>query len=113
MSLSTLPRLAGLLCLLSVSAHAQGPRDVIYVDQNAAPGGDGTSWELAYNHLGDALDNYYLDFQIWVAEGVYRPDQGAQRTPGRKTQSACIARAARRKRAGAARWSCCPCCPNR
>ncbi|MDD5326714.1 MAG: choice-of-anchor Q domain-containing protein [Phycisphaerae bacterium] len=50
------------------------PVDVIYVDADASPGGDGSSWENAFIYLQDALDAADEGFQIWVAEGVYKPD---------------------------------------
>jgi len=56
--------------------------DVIYVDADASPGGDGTSWEDAYKYLQDALAVAGGDDQIWVAEGTYKPDQGGRETPG-------------------------------
>jgi hypothetical protein len=57
-------------------------RSVIYVDAGASVVGadDGTSWADAYFHLQDALDdaNSYsgvVTCEIWVAEGVYYPDE--------------------------------------
>jgi predicted outer membrane repeat protein len=47
---------------------------VVYVNQAAAPGGDGNSWGTAYKYLYDALGS---NREIWVAEGVYYPDQSA------------------------------------
>ncbi len=46
------------------------------MDSDAAPGGDGTSWDTAYRFLRDALDeaaNIVALNEIRVAEGVYRP----------------------------------------
>jgi len=48
---------------------------VIYVDDNAPPGGAGTSWETAYTHLQDGLSNAESHDVIRVAGGIYRPDQ--------------------------------------
>lgn len=52
--------------------------DIRYVDVSG-PNGVGTSWATAYKHLQDALyDAYNIDpniTEIWVAEGVYRPDE--------------------------------------
>lgn len=54
--------------------------EVIYVDADAPPGGDGMSWETAFSDLHDALSladelgDEYL--QVWVAAGTYKPDRG-------------------------------------
>jgi flagellar hook assembly protein FlgD len=46
-----------------------------YVDCDASSGGDGKSWDSAFNDLQDALDEPNLAFgdEIWVAEGTYEP----------------------------------------
>lgn len=57
----------------------------IYVDANAATGGDGTTWGTAYKYLQDALYKPPVSGdEIWVAEGTYKPDQdeGSNVTPG-------------------------------
>ncbi len=54
---------------------------ILRVDGGAPPGGDGSTWELAYADLLDALDAAAASGgvvrEIWVAEGVYRPDRGS------------------------------------
>jgi hypothetical protein len=50
---------------------------VIYVNAAASGAGDGTGWPDAYPYLQDALAAAESGDEIWVAEGVYRPDQGA------------------------------------
>ncbi len=50
-----------------------------YVDADANGANDGTSWADAYNYLQDALG---YGNEIWVAEGIYKPDQGFGITPG-------------------------------
>ncbi|MEF8811312.1 MAG: right-handed parallel beta-helix repeat-containing protein, partial [Bacteroidales bacterium] len=52
-----------------------------YVDKDATGSNDGSSWDNAYNKLQDALShpNKYK-VPIWVAEGVYYPDEGAGQT---------------------------------
>ena len=58
---------------------------VIYVDDDAAGAGDGTSWADAYVFLQDALaDANEADkpVEIKVAQGIYKPDQGAAIMPG-------------------------------
>jgi hypothetical protein len=51
---------------------------IIYVDIDNTPGAgpplDGTSWQLAFQHLQTALFYANPGDQIWVAEGVYYPD---------------------------------------
>jgi hypothetical protein len=52
---------------------------VIYADDDAPTGGDGTSWTTAYRFLQDALTNPEASgeaVEVRVAQGTYRPDQG-------------------------------------
>jgi predicted outer membrane repeat protein len=70
--------LVGLLISLSTPvAHAQGIR---YVDDDAAPGGDGLGWTTAYHDLQDALDEARLSAglisEIRIGGGTYLPDRG-------------------------------------
>jgi hypothetical protein len=58
---------------------------VLYVDDDAPGANDGSSWENAYNFLQDALtaaDTLPRPVEIRVAQGTYKPDQGAGITPG-------------------------------
>jgi len=54
---------------------------ILFVDDDAPPGGDGFSWATAFNDLQDALGTAAgapsQIQQIWVAAGVYRPDRGS------------------------------------
>lgn len=52
-----------------------GFADIIYVRSAAPPGGTGASWASAYSHLQNALAAAQAGDQIWVAEGIYRPDE--------------------------------------
>ncbi len=52
-----------------------------YVDDDAPTGQNGSSWQLAHKYLQDALAAVQPGDQIWVAEGTYKPDQGASATP--------------------------------
>jgi len=63
------------------TAHAK----IIYVDDDAPGANDGSSWADAYNFLQDALAIAQSGDEIRVAQGNYRPDQGAGITPGDKT----------------------------
>jgi probable HAF family extracellular repeat protein/predicted outer membrane repeat protein len=61
------------------------PPRKIYVDDDAAGANDGSSWDNAYNYLQDALtdaNSSTVPVEIFVAQGVYKPDQGAGITPG-------------------------------
>ncbi|MBN2131020.1 MAG: right-handed parallel beta-helix repeat-containing protein [Sedimentisphaerales bacterium] len=69
-------------CALSVEAR------IIYVDDNAPPGGEGSSWATAYAYLQDALadaDTAEKSVEIRVAQGVYTADRGANQVPGDRT----------------------------
>jgi predicted outer membrane repeat protein len=53
--------------------------NIIYVDAEAAAGGNGMSWATAFRDLQDALSaaaSNATSTEIWVAEGTYRPDRG-------------------------------------
>ena len=50
--------------------------DIVYVDANAADGGDGSNWAQAYTHVQDALLYAASGDEIWVAAGEYYPDYG-------------------------------------
>lgn len=60
-----------LLWLAPPSVAAQ----TIYVDDDAFVRGNGQSWVTAYKYLQDALDNAGSGDKIWVAKGVYKPDE--------------------------------------
>lgn len=47
-----------------------------YVDADAEPNGDGLSWESAFQHIQCALNEAVSGDEVWVAEGIYYPDEG-------------------------------------
>ncbi len=59
---------------------------VLFVDDAAPPGGDGTSWVTAFRFLQDALavagDSVNGITEIRVAQGLYRPDRDEASPPG-------------------------------
>ena len=65
-----------LLCLFALLLGHGLRAKVIYVDDNASEGGDGSSWATAHKYLQDALAVAEYGDEIWVAEGTYKPDQG-------------------------------------
>ena len=64
--------------------RAAGP--ICYVKADATGTGSGTDWANAYTTLQDALaDNACIE--IWVAAGVYYPDEGAGQTNDDRTST--------------------------
>jgi len=47
--------------------------NIIYVDDDADSGGDGTGWDEAFDNLQDALAVTWPCDEVWVAEGIYEP----------------------------------------
>ena len=45
----------------------------IFVDASAPGGGDGTTWEMAYDELQDALARAVPGDAVWVAAATYTP----------------------------------------
>ena len=66
---------------------------VLCVDADANPTGtpDGLSWTNAFTNVQDALDVTHTysatNYEIWVAEGVYRPDEGTGTIADNETMS--------------------------
>ncbi len=52
---------------------------ILYVDADRAVSGDGSSWGTAFKYLQDAL-RVAPPCEIWVAEGLYYPDEGLEQT---------------------------------
>jgi hypothetical protein len=60
------------LAALGVSASSAFG-EVFHVDDDADPGGNGTSWGTAFKYLQDALAEASSGDTIWVAQGTYKP----------------------------------------
>ena len=71
------------------AAQQDSPSSILYVDDDAPPGGDGLSWETAFRFLQDALAVANAPgsevAEVRVAQGMYKPDQSASQTPGDQT----------------------------
>ncbi|MEA3376525.1 MAG: right-handed parallel beta-helix repeat-containing protein [Chloroflexota bacterium] len=65
--------LMGGTALLIPRQTARANPGFIYVDADAGPGGDGSSWGDAYTDLQEGLKVARPGDEIWVAEGVYYP----------------------------------------
>jgi hypothetical protein len=57
-------------------------KKIRYVDADATGDNDGSSWEDAFNYLKDALSAARLGDEIWVAQGIYKPDQDTDNPTG-------------------------------
>jgi len=60
---------------------------IIYVDSNASGANNGSSWVDAFKYLQDGLTVAFESDEIWVAEGIYKPDQGENKKEGDRTAS--------------------------
>ncbi len=74
------------LGVFAAPVFAGGGSHIRYVDDDAAPGGDGASWVTAFRYLQDALAQARTPgsdvMEIRVAQGVYVPDRGAAQAAG-------------------------------
>jgi len=76
-----------ILCNISSPGARGATAKIIYVDDDAIGANDGSSWENAYIYLQDALtDAKTADkpVEIRVAQGTYKPNQGANQTSGNR-----------------------------
>jgi hypothetical protein len=69
----------------SVNANTTGGV-ILHVDDDAPQGGDGLTWRSGFRFLQDALDAAREPgsdvSEVRIAQGEYKPDQGASVTPG-------------------------------
>jgi hypothetical protein len=75
--------IAIIICIAILSLCAATSARIIYVDDDANGLGDGSSWKNAFVYLQDALAlarTIHKSVEIRVAQGTYRPDQGANQT---------------------------------
>ena len=66
----------GLLLAAAVTSHAVGG-NVVFVDDDAPPGGDGLTWDTAYRFLQDALTDAVggAISEIRIAQSTSKPDR--------------------------------------
>lgn len=60
-----------------------------YVDDDANPGGNGTSWSSPYKYLQDAIAVANTSDETHIAEGIYKPDkdESGNVIPGLRTET--------------------------
>ncbi|MHC5002594.1 MAG: right-handed parallel beta-helix repeat-containing protein, partial [Planctomycetota bacterium] len=81
----SLPRRAILPALFLALAPGAAADVLVYVDDDAAPGGDGSGWDRPLRFLQDAITaagSRTEPVEIRVAQGTYRPDRRAGRPEG-------------------------------
>ncbi len=66
-----------LVLLIALVLSPSGRADVIHVDGRARGVGDGSSWDDAFTGLQGALALAVAGDEVWVALGVYVPDEGS------------------------------------
>lgn len=70
-----LKNLIVMLMFLLVVASIASAAEIIYVDDDASAGGDGSSWDTAFKYLQDGLAAAVSGDEIHVAQGTYQPDR--------------------------------------
>jgi hypothetical protein len=69
-----------------LSAVATPAQTIWYVDDDAGPGGDGTSWSTAFSDLQGALEASDSDDEICVTGGTYVPSVSPDPADPRKAR---------------------------
>ena len=72
--MNTGKKLLQLIATMLLSGATVFGQKVIYVNQNATSGGDGTSWSEAFQDLQEALAIDEDGDEIWIAKGTYTPE---------------------------------------
>jgi hypothetical protein len=66
-------------------------KDTLYVNATNTTSSDGSTWATSYNKLQDALLHACncpnTDFDVWVSQGNYYPDEGVGRIDNDQNQS--------------------------
>ncbi|PSQ97135.1 MAG: hypothetical protein BRD55_04325, partial [Bacteroidetes bacterium SW_9_63_38] len=76
------------LAVLGLGAVGAAPVQArIHVDTDATGANDGSSWTDAYPNLQDALSGATSSDSIWIADGTYYPDEGADVPAGTRDTS--------------------------
>ncbi len=78
---------ASLGFLFNQPVAAQNRASIWYVDDDAGAGGAGGSWADAFQNVQQALNAAGVGDQIWVAAGVYYPDEGPAQMDDDRTES--------------------------
>ncbi len=97
LNLSFLPEASGVVDVTVAAEDGVGETSLLsiqilvgqryFVDAGAVGGGDGLSWDSAFKFLHDALAVAQSPDQVWVAAGVYFPDEGGDVTDGDRLAS--------------------------
>jgi hypothetical protein len=83
-------KIAAYLLILLTFSNFSLANKIIYVDDDANGVNNGSSWQNAYKYIQDALTdakNSGKPVEIRVAQGTYKPDQGAGQTAGDREAS--------------------------
>lgn len=76
---------AAMCCAATMASTLQAGSQVLYVDDDARPDGDGASWSTAHRFLQDALDvaaTLPPPVEILIGQGVYHPDDSSATPDG-------------------------------